>query len=594
MRGYPASRVRLLADHSLRSEPDPLPQEPRLHAPRAPLAHRCSRRHRMCIVDVLGRLRAGEGREDPLRRRTAAAHAVRDHEGLRTLLRLCGQEARPRVRPGGDHGLGGHFRGPGQRTGGCGVDGSVGLRARQRRLRRHGHRHRQVRRQARLPRHRGVQARERDQDVAAGRQAQACLLCRRGFHLGLADSHRVVQDARHRPQDLLRLFRRRDARRQRDVRGERPGRLRDGLRPQPQRHDGVGQARQGGDRGRVGLRSAPQRRHRRAQRFRSRAGQAPPGYPLRHHGGGGQDHPAEPLHGLRGRHAPELQDDRGRGRARGPDQEVAMALDSVPIREYPEPAAAWLSPHRLRVALALVGLVAFYVASWHLAKVNLAKLATGLPKMASWATKAWPPATDELPVLLLRAAETVAMAAIGTTVAALLALPVCVLAARNVTPSMALYYPTRWFLNALRGIDSFVFALLFVAAVGLGPFAGVLGIALHTWGSTAKLWAEAIENIPSGALEAAAATGASRVKVLLFALLPDAAPSMVSTTLFWWEFNVRDSTVLGVVGAGGIGQELKNSMDLLDFARLFTIIAVILVVVTALDQLSGWLRKRLV
>jgi len=270
-----------------------------------------------------------------------------------------------------------------------------------------------------------------------------------------------------------------------------------------------------------------------------------------------------------------------------------MALDSVPIREYPEAAAAWLSPHRLRVALALIGLVAFYVVSWQLAKVNLAKLATGLPRMASWAAKAWPPATDDLPVLLLRAAETVAMAAIGTTVAALLALPVCVLAARNVTPSMTLYYPTRWFLNALRGIDSFVFALLFVAAVGLGPFAGVLGIALHTWGSTAKLWAEAIENIPSGALEAAAATGASRIKVLLFALLPDAAPSMVSVALFWWEFNVRASTVLGVVGAGGIGQELKNSMDLLLFPRLFTIIAIILVMVTVIDAGSEWLRRRL-
>ena len=204
--------------------------------------------------------------------------------------------------------------------------------------------------------------------------------------------------------------------------------------------------------------------------------------------------------------------------------------------------------------------------------------------MASWAVKAWPPATDELPVLLLRAAETVAMAAIGTTAAALLALPLCVLAARNVTPSMVLYYPARWFLNALRGIDSFVFALLFVAAVGLGPFAGVLGIALHTWGSTAKLWAEAIENIPPGPLEAAAATGASRLKVLVVRALPDVAPSMVSIGLFWWEFNVRASTVLGVVGAGGIGQELKNSMDLLQFPRLLTIILIILVMVTVIDH----------
>ena len=111
--------------------------------------------------------------------------------------------------------------------------------------------------------------------------------------------------------------------------------------------------------------------------------------------------------------------------------------------------------------------------------------------------------------------------------------------------------------------------------------------------STAKLWAEAIENIPPGPLEAAAATGASRLKVVAFALFPDVAPSMVSVGLFWWEFNVRASTVLGVVGAGGIGQELKNSMDLLLFPRLLTIILLILVTVTVIDHTSEWLRRKL-
>jgi phosphonate transport system permease protein len=269
------------------------------------------------------------------------------------------------------------------------------------------------------------------------------------------------------------------------------------------------------------------------------------------------------------------------------------AIAAKTQHEYPEPTAAWLSVGRLRFILVIVALAAFYSLCWQLARVDPGKLLTGLPRMASWAAKAWPPAVDELPVLLIRAAETVAMAALGTTGAALLALPLAVLAARNVTPSMTLYYPTRWFLNALRGIDSFVFALLFVAAVGLGPFAGVLGIALHTWGSTAKLWAEAIENIPAGPLEAAAVTGASRVKVLAFALVPDVAPVMLSIGLFWWEFNVRASTVLGVVGAGGIGQELKNSMDLLDFPRLLTILAIILVMVTVIDHGSQWLRRRL-
>ena len=269
------------------------------------------------------------------------------------------------------------------------------------------------------------------------------------------------------------------------------------------------------------------------------------------------------------------------------------AIAAKTERDYPEPTAAWLSVGRLRFVLIIVALAAFYSLCWQLARVDPGKLLTGLPRMGSWAAKAWPPTVDELPVLLIRAAETVAMAALGTTGAALLALPLAVLAARNVTPSMTLYYPTRWFLNALRGIDSFVFALLFVAAVGLGPFAGVLGIALHTWGSTAKLWAEAIENIPAGPLEAAAVTGASRVKVLGFALVPDVAPVMLSIGLFWWEFNVRASTVLGVVGAGGIGQELKNSMDLLDFPRLLTILAIILVMVTVIDHGSQWLRRRL-
>lgn len=252
------------------------------------------------------------------------------------------------------------------------------------------------------------------------------------------------------------------------------------------------------------------------------------------------------------------------------------------------------SVKRARLWVVAAVIVAFYAAAAHLAQVDIGKLVTGLPRLWHWLTQAWPPKTDELPLFLWRTAETVAMAAIGTTVATLLAIPMAVLASRNITPIPALYYPARWFLNALRGIDSFVFALLFVAAVGLGPFAGVMGIALHTWGSSAKLFADHIENTNMGPIEAVRTTGSDHSTTIMYALLPDVLPVLLSTTLFWWEFNVRASTVLGVVGAGGIGQELKNSLDLLDFPRLFTIIAVILIVVTLLDQLSNWLRRRLV
>jgi phosphonate transport system permease protein len=217
----------------------------------------------------------------------------------------------------------------------------------------------------------------------------------------------------------------------------------------------------------------------------------------------------------------------------------------------------------------------------------------GLPRLAAWAARSWPPDFSDIATLLERAAETVAMASLGTTLGALIAVPLCVCAADNVFPGSAVRYPARWLLNGLRGIDSFVFALLFVAAVGLGPFAGVLGVGLHSAGTIAKLWSEAIETAPPEPLEAAAATGAGRLKVVLYALVPDVTPALASILLYVWEFNVRASTVLGIVGAGGIGQELKSAIDLLDFPRVLAILLIVLVMVTAIDQASAWARRRL-
>lgn len=243
-----------------------------------------------------------------------------------------------------------------------------------------------------------------------------------------------------------------------------------------------------------------------------------------------------------------------------------------------------------RIALVLAGLGGFAVCL-RLADVDPVELLEGLPTMAGWIAEAFPPSTEAVDTLLLRAAETVAIAVVGTVFAAVLALPLCVLAARNTTPSGWVRLPVRLFLNGLRGVDSFVFALLFVAAVGLGPFAGVLGIALHTWGSMGKLFSESIEAQPGGPLEAAELTGAGRLRTSSYTLLPDVLPSLTSTGLYLLEFNIRASTVLGVVGAGGIGQELKNAVDLLAFPRLATILLVILAMVTLVDQLSARLRK---
>lgn len=267
----------------------------------------------------------------------------------------------------------------------------------------------------------------------------------------------------------------------------------------------------------------------------------------------------------------------------------AMTSEATELALYP-PRSVW---SRLRFAALLAAGALFYAACLHLSQVDPGKLLTGLPRLATWLARGWPPDVSELPILLVRAAETVAMATVGTTLGMVIAAPLCILGARNIAPSMWLHYPARWLLNTLRGIDSFVFAIIFVAAVGLGPFAGVLGVGLHVAGTFAKLWSEAIESVERGPLDAAAMSGASRLKIVLYALLPDVMPNLTSIALYLWEFNVRASTVLGIVGAGGIGQELKNSVDLLAFDRLYTILAIILVMVTAIDQLSAWLRRRL-
>jgi phosphonate transport system permease protein len=247
----------------------------------------------------------------------------------------------------------------------------------------------------------------------------------------------------------------------------------------------------------------------------------------------------------------------------------------------------------MRRALGLLALAALYAACIAVVQPDLPRLWAGLPRLAHWLAGAFPPDFSGLPDLLRRAAETVAIATLGTSLAALLALPLALMAARPVAPLPALYHPARALLDALRGIDGFVFALIFVAAVGLGPFAGMLGVALHSAGSIAKLWSEALETADPAPLEAALSAGGSRAQAAATVLLPETLPQTASALLYVWEFNIRASTVLGLVGAGGLGQELKNAVDLLDFARVLAILIIVIALVLAADRLSAALRRRL-
>jgi phosphonate transport system permease protein len=250
------------------------------------------------------------------------------------------------------------------------------------------------------------------------------------------------------------------------------------------------------------------------------------------------------------------------------------------------------APRLARLALYLALAVLFAICL-RLSEFDPVRFLEGLPRLARWAAKSWPPYLNDLDVFWLRAAETVAIATVGTAFATVLAFPLSIFIANNITPSPFLAAPVRWLVNCCRGVDTVVFALLFVAAVGLGPFAGVLGMIVHSLGVIAKLNSEAIETLPKAPLEAAAMTGASRTKIVSYALLPSALPNLASVSLYVWEANVRTSTILGIVGAGGIGIEIKAAIDLLDFPKLLTVSAIMLIMVTIIDQFSAWLRRRL-
>ena len=237
--------------------------------------------------------------------------------------------------------------------------------------------------------------------------------------------------------------------------------------------------------------------------------------------------------------------------------------------------------------------IAILIASWRLSEISPADFWTGLPRLGNWLTRLWPPDFAELPDFLIATAETLAIAIMGTLTAMIAAIPFSLCIARPLSPIPQLAPVLRLLLNLLRGIDTAIFALFFVSIVGLGPFAGVLGVAFHTTGSMAKLYVEVLETLPLEPIEAIEVTGADRLRTFIFAVLPEALPGLIGITLYLWEFNVRSSVILGIVGAGGIGYEVLVSLKLLDFSRLTTILLLILAMVSAIDALSAYGRKQL-
>ncbi len=239
-----------------------------------------------------------------------------------------------------------------------------------------------------------------------------------------------------------------------------------------------------------------------------------------------------------------------------------------------------------------VVLALFLWSAWE-AELSLSRMIEGLPYMADFLRRMFPPDFSVLGNAGRGALQTLQIAVVGTAVAAVAALPLAFLAARNVAPAW-LFYGARSVLNALRAIDTLVYALFFVAAVGLGPFPGVLAVVAYTTMILAKLYSEAIEAIDPGPVEAVTAAGATRLQVLRFGVVPQLLPLFISFTLYRFETNIRAAAILGFVGAGGIGFYIQTYLRMLNYPAASTVLLVLMVLVMAVDFTSSRIRQRLV
>ena len=196
---------------------------------------------------------------------------------------------------------------------------------------------------------------------------------------------------------------------------------------------------------------------------------------------------------------------------------------------------------------------------------------------------------SSFPLYLKALGETLSIALLGTTLAAVLALPVSLLAARNVVPEI-LRFPVRRVLDSIRGIDTLIWALVWINVVGLGPFAGVLAIAVSDFGAFGKLFSEAIEAADQREVEGIRASGGSGLHEIRFGLMPQVLPVIAGQVLYFIESNTRSATIIGIVGAGGIGLQLAEQIRVLEWQRVSFLIVMILIAVAAIDWISGKLR----
>ncbi|MBI4636324.1 MAG: phosphonate ABC transporter, permease protein PhnE [Candidatus Rokubacteria bacterium] len=234
------------------------------------------------------------------------------------------------------------------------------------------------------------------------------------------------------------------------------------------------------------------------------------------------------------------------------------------------------------------------ISVWMLARLGIRWefLADAPTQIGDLLGRMFPPEWGFAPALVDPLIQTLNIATLGTALAVLLSIPVAFLAARNTSPNAGTYALGRLVMVVSRSVDTLIWALVFIIIVGPGSLAGVLAISVRSIGFVSKLFAEGVEEIDRGQVEAIAATGAGRWQTLLFAVVPQVRPVFAGVCIYRWDINIRESTVLGIVGAGGIGFALNEAILGLEWSRVGLILTIILVVVIVSEAGSALLRKR--
>jgi phosphonate transport system permease protein len=239
----------------------------------------------------------------------------------------------------------------------------------------------------------------------------------------------------------------------------------------------------------------------------------------------------------------------------------------------------------------VLGALVVFVASWAFLDMGVTNVETVPREIRDLLTRMYPPDVAYVPEIVGPLIETLHIAALGTAGALVLAVPVALLAAENTTPNAATYWLGKLIVTVSRSVNTIIWALIFVVVFGSGPLAGAVAIAFRSIGFLGKLLGEEIEEIDFGQVEAVRAAGASSIQILTYGILPQVKPALVGLSVYRWDINVRDSTILGFVGAGGIGVQLFRAVNAFAWQSVAMILIVILGVVLVSEAISAYTRR---